>query len=792
MGRLLPFQGWRLTFLQGMIFAIFVIFGVRMFQMQIIDYDLFQAAANENRLSELPLGAPRGVMSDRFGRPLAINVPAFNVTVIPAALPDSQEETLRIYNRLSALTGVPPTRSVADASGQRVRSIEELVDEGEGIAPYRPVVIAQDIEQRAAMQILEERITLPGVSVEAASVREYPTGALTSALIGYMGPIPPEQQLQLLELGYNPAYDRIGYAGLELSLENILSGQRGRVVREVDVAGQPLQEIERIDPVPGQNVQLTLDFELQAAAEEALRNRINRLNADQGRIVSETGVVIAMNPRTGEVLAMVSYPSYDNARFARGIDVDYYIDLAADPLTPLVNHATQSLYPPGSVWKLLTSAAVLQEDVIDPLSLLNDPGDLILPNRYAPNDETRGQRFVCWLDQGHGNLDVRGAIAQSCDVYFYQVGGGNPEVSTSVLREGGLGPIGLFRYATAFGIGSQLGIELPFENGGRMPDPDWKRRLYGETWSTGDTYNAAFGQGYVNVTPLQLIASTAAIANGGTLYQPTVVRDYTDSDGNVTRPFEPQIMRTLNIDEIRAGQPVRLLLLEDMIMQGQSSLACTCEANSDWYNPARCNPQTYTNQVNINPDPFGIPEMRSYSVWTPQGYTFNDSYCAEIRFNPDYRPPFLTSENLRIVDEGARLAVTNGTARAANLPYIAVAGKTGTAEYCDEIARPLGLCRPGNWPAHAWFTAWAPFNDPEIIVIAFVYNGGEGSSVALPVVVNTMEAYFRLQNERAQASGVQPVEIQPGPVTTQAPAVTVPPPTAPALESVAETPAAGG
>lgn len=791
MGRLLPFQGWRLTFLQGMIFAIFLIFGVRMFQMQIVDTEIFQAAANENRLSELPLSAPRGVMSDRLGRPLAINVPAFNVTVIPAALPDSQEETLRIYNRLSALTGVPPTRAVADAAGQRVRSIEELVDEGEGIAPYRPVVIAQDIEQRSAMQILEERITLPGVNVEAASVREYPTGALTSALIGYMGPIPPEQQLQLLELGYNPAYDRIGYAGLELSLESILSGQRGRVVREVDVAGQPLQEIERIDPVPGQNVQLTIDMELQTAAEEALRNRINTLNADQGRIVSETGVVIALDPRTGEVLAMVSYPSYDNARFARGIDVEYYVDLAADPLTPLVNHATQSLYPPGSVWKLLTAAAVLQEDVIDPLSLLNDPGDLILPNRYAPNDETRGQRFVCWLDQGHGNLDVRGAIAQSCDVYFYQVGGGNPEVSTAVLREGGLGPIGLFRYATAFGIGSQLGIELPFENGGRMPDPDWKRRLYGETWSTGDTYNAAFGQGYVNVTPLQLISSTAAIANGGTLYQPTVVRDTTDADGNVTRPFEPQILRTLNIDEIRAGQPVRLMMLEDMIMQGQSSLACTCEPNSDWYNPSRCNPQTYTNQVNINPDAFGVPEMRTYSVWTPQGYTFNDSYCAEIRFDPDYRPPFLTSENLRIVDEGARLAVTNGTARAANLPFVAVAGKTGTAEYCDEIARPLGLCRPGNWPAHAWFTAWAPYDDPEIIMIAFVYNGGEGSSVALPVVVNTMEAYFRLQNERGQAASGQPVEIQPVPVSTDAPAVSVPA-TAPALESVVETPAAGG
>jgi len=757
MHRLIPFQGWRLTFLQGIIFAVFLIFGVRMFQLQVVEYSTYQAAANENRLSELPLASARGVLSDRFGRALALNVPAFNVTVIPAALPDGQDEVLRIYNRLSALTGVPPTRSIANASGNQVRSIEEMVDEGEGIAPYRPVVIAQDVAQQAAMQILEERISLPGVDVDVASVRQYPTGELTSSLIGYMGPIPPEQQLALMELGYDPAYDRVGYSGLELSLESILSGQRGRVVREVDVAGQVLQELEQIDPVAGLNVQLTIDTELQAAAEEALSNRINQLNAEEGRVVSETGVVIAMDPDTGEILALVSYPSYDNSRFARNIDVDYYLDVAANPQLPLVNHATQSLYPPGSIWKVLTSIGVLQEDVIDPYSLLNDPGDLILPNRYAPNDSTLGQRFVCWLDQGHGNLDIRGAIAQSCDVYFYQVGGGNPEVSPQVLRPNGLGITDLYRYATAFGIGSSLGIELPFENRGFMPQPDWKRRTQGENWSTGDTYNAAFGQGYVNVTPLQLISSVAAIANGGTLYQPTVVREYSDEDGNVITPFEPHILRTLNLDEIEAGAPIRLLMLEDMMMYGQSSLACTCEPTSEWYNPSRCHPDTYSNEVNINPDELGVPDMRPYTVLVPLNYTFNDGYCSPLMFDPNYLPPFVRSEHFQTVEEGMRLTITNGTGQAANLPYVAVAGKTGTAEYCDEIARPLGLCRPGNWPAHAWFTAYAPYENPEIIVIAFVYNGGEGSAVALPVVVQTMEAYFRLQNERNQSSGAQPL-----------------------------------
>jgi penicillin-binding protein 2 len=745
-----PFQGWRLTLFQGMIFAVFVLFGIRMYQLQVIEQETFQAAANENRLSELPVAAPRGVIRDRYDVPLAINVPAYNVTIVPAALPVNDEEVLRIYNRLSALTEVPPTRAIALASGEPIRSIEELVAEGEGVRPYSPVVIAQDVGQRVAMQIMEEAFSLPGVAVETASVREYPTGALTSQIVGYMGRIPAEQELELIELGYNPAYDRIGYAGLEAYLEEQLAGVRGRIVREVDVAGQPIGDpVISLPSEPGISLRLTIDTELQAAAETALRNRIAVINADAGRIISETGSVMAINPMTGEVLAMVSYPSYDNSRFARAIDVDYYLDVAADPLTPLVNHTTQSLYPPGSVWKLITAVGVLQEDVIDPRSFLNDPGDLLLPNRYAPNDRAAAQRFVCWLRTGHGNLDMIGAIAQSCDVYFYQVGGGNPEVSAAVLRPSGLGPNDLFRYATALGIGSKLGIELPFENAGRMPDPDWKRRLHGENWSTGDTYNAAFGQGYVNITPLQLLSSVAAIINGGTLHQPTLIRDTIDADGNVIDSFEPLVLRDVNIDNLPPDEPITLLYLEDMIMKGENSLACTCEPDSEFYNPLRCNPATYVNQVDVNPDPL-LDTWRDYTVHLPVNYDFSDGFCSPIRFDEDYRPPFASTENIAIVQQGMRFAVTNGTAEPANLSYVTVAGKTGTAEYCDEIARPLGLCRQGNWPAHAWFAGYAPYENPEILILAFVYNGGEGSGVALPIVVETLEAYFRLQNERGE------------------------------------------
>ncbi|MFO7322621.1 MAG: penicillin-binding protein 2 [Chloroflexota bacterium] len=763
MQRLMPFQGWRLTFFQGIVFAVFAIFGLRMYQFQVLEAEELKALADENRLSRLPIAAPRGVIFDRNNQPLAINVPAFNVTIVPADLPSNEAELLAVYNRLSALTGVPPTIAAARQSGSTQRSIEELVAEGAGIAPYRAVIVAQDVDRRVAMQIREESLSLPGVAIEDASVREYPTGQLTSHIIGYMGRIPAEQELELLELGYNPAYDRIGYAGVEAYLESILAGQRGSVLREVDVAGRPIAQVEYVAPQPGRNVRLTIDTELQAAAERALRDRIARINADAGRIRSQTGVVIAMNPKTGEVQAMVSWPSYDNSRFARAIDVEYYLDVTADPLRPLYNQAISSLYPPGSIWKMITAVGVLQENVIAPETRLFDGGTLVLPNRYAPNDAAASQTFVCWLAQGHEYINMIGAIAQSCDVYFYQVGGGNPEVSPAILREGGLGINNLFRYATAFGIGSRLGIELPGENGGRMPDRDWKRRVYGESWSTGDTYNAAFGQGYVTTTPLQLINAIAAIANGGTLYRPTIVHEYLDAQGNTIEPFEPDVLRTLNLELLGEDEMITLLPLEDMIMKGPSSLACLCEQSSPYYNEVRCNPESYTNTVDIDPDPF-LEDLRQYRVSLPPIAPFSTPICNELRFNPEYTPPFVSTRNIQLAQMGMRETIISGTGMNANLPYVTVAGKTGTAEYCDDIARPLGLCVPGNWPAHAWFVAYAPYEDPEIIIIAFVYNGGEGSANALPIVRETMEAYMRLKVERGGTL--------PGTAPTQQPVAT--------------------
>lgn len=757
---LLPFQGWRLTFLQGVMFAVFVIFALRMYQLQIVDNVDAQIAADENRLNSVPLPADRGVIFDRYDRTLASNVPAYIVTVVPAELPADREEELAIFNRLSALTGVPPTRALADARGEQVRSIEELVVEGAGIAPFRAVPVAQDVPLNVALRILEEGRELPGVDIQEAAVRQYPTGEATSHIIGYMGPIPPEEQLELIEQGYNPAFDRIGYDGLERFLENILAGDRGSILREVDVAGEVLRELQRNESTPGQNIRLTLDVELQEAAQQALVDQITLINAEAERIVTEAGIVIAMNPMTGEILSMVSYPSYDNARFARFIDAEYYFQLLEENFNPLLNQNISAQYPPGSAWKLVTAAAVVEEDVIAPETRLWDGGDLLLPNFFAPNDRGADQRFVCWIASTavgqHGFVDLNRAIAQSCNVYFYQVGGGNEEVSESLLRRGGLGINDLFRYSTALGIGSELGVELPGELTGRMPDPDWKRRIYGENWSTGDTYNAAFGQGYLNVTPIQLISALSVIVNNGTLYQPTVIRDFLDAERNIEVPFEPQVIRTVNLENVAPEEPLTLMLLEDMIIQGESSLACKCEFDSPFFEPAACNPEGYQAVADVDSTLAGI-DLREYVVSVPLNYTFNAALCNPLRFDPDYSPAFLSTRSMELVRNGMRSTVTEGTGSGANLSYINVAGKTGTAEYCDNIANALDLCEPGNWPAHAWFAAYAPFEYPEVLIIAFIYNGDEGSANALPVVVRVMEEYVRLKEERE--GGPQPNEL---------------------------------
>ncbi len=774
--KLYPFQGPRLVFLAVVMLSTFVVLVLRLYEFQFAQFARLDAAARENSVQSIPLPAPRGVIYDRYGIPLALNAAAFNVSVVPAELPDDDATTLEVLNRLSALIDVPATRAAADAAGKtNIRSLFELAKEGEGIAPYRPVVVATDIKQSVAQVILEDNQKLPGVHVEPVSVRLYPTSTTTSQIIGYLGPIGKEEADKLREQGYNPAFERVGYAGVEAFLEDDLAGKRGLLTQVVDVAGLPVRVLSNDKPQAGKNVRLTIDLALQRAAEQALTDRINIINTAGQSLVTTSGAVIAMNPNTGEILAMVSWPTYDNSRFARAIDGDYYLRIIKEPQTPLVNHAISSLYPPGSVWKLVTAVGVAQEKVIDPHAFLTDTGDLFVENLYAPNDVAQRQRFVCWLRTGHGQVDLVHGIAWSCDVYFYQVGGGNPAVGG--LRPGGLGIDDLDRYATAFNIGVKTGIELPGEQAGRMPDKAWKRRNYGQSWSTGDTYNAAFGQGYVTITPLQLMTASAAIATGGTLYQPTIIHSFTDSEGNVLQPFAPKVQRTLVLPA--NGSPAVLNMREDMYIRGKGSLACVCEPKSPYNDPTskeydpnvpKCTQafiDNYRGMVRVNDRE--VP----YIVHVPYGYTFSSNpflrMCDVNRINENqgYKPPFVDPVNFKYIQEGMLGAVTfqGGTAnlegRQAALGYVQVAGKTGTAEYCDDIALPLGKCIPGQWPQHAWYFGYAPYGNPEIAIVAFVYNSGDGSKNALPVVKAVMDCYFKLKGERSLTPGKEPSPCTP-------------------------------
>jgi penicillin-binding protein 2 len=475
-----------------------------------------------------------------------------------------------------------------------------------------------------------------------------------------------------------------------------------RVV-QVDVAGQELRNLEPPNtPTPGNNVYLTIDTRLQAAAEASLVQEINFWNTYFDTIRISSGVVIAMNPKTGEILAMVSYPSYENNRFARFIPAYYYEQLSQDPRHPLLNNAISAEFPPGSVFKLSTATGAFNEGVVTLDKIIDAPGKLELCEKFNPNDvctEFNTRPFVDHIyekkPEGFGQIDFLRCIAYSSNVCFYKLGGGYLDEIPQ-----GLGIERLGEYARALGYDRRSGIELLGEADGLIPSPQWKRINTGENWSTGDTYIASVGQGYVLATPLQILMSGATIANKGKLMQPTIVRDITDGDGK-------------SVDY--------------------------------WFNPETLNVTPFQTPGSYRISPF-TPNMKWDVTVTPmiKGYSCDAGYCS---LTDDLK--VIKPEAVEAVRVGTRMAVTEnpfGTLyREFNKFPIAVAGKTGTAEYCDDVARAANQCDFGKWPTHSWTLAYAPYEDPEIIVVAFAYHGGEGASVAAPIVARVIQAYFEFK-----------------------------------------------
>lgn len=669
----------RLYIVFGLIVIVFIFYVLRLFTLQILQGEVYLARAVDNRTREISLTTQRGKIYDRNGIVLARNVASYNVVITPADLPIDEGAIQDVYRRLSEIIDVPVSSGNTDRETvrnftpcQTDLGITQIVYIGRTNAPFDPVRIKCNIDETSARVIQELSVDLSGVSVEVEAVREYPTGETTAEVVGFLGPIPAIEQNYWENLGFVSNRDKVGYAGVENSLNDILIGKNGYRVVEVDNSGQILRDLEApVESVPGNSVTLTIDTRLQSAARAALIDWMDRQSLVNNKPYT-SGVVIAMNPKTGEILSLVSYPNYENNRMARLIPAYYYEQLNQDPHKPLFNHAISAEHPPGSVFKMAAAIGILNEGVVTPDQIINDPGLISIEEKFFANDPNPTTRdYVCYLWKSggsHGDLDFIGGLSKSCDVYFYKVGGGYKDEVPEGLNIWRLG-----EYARALGYGQVLGIELPGEQDGLIPDPNWKRITQGEVWSTGDTYIATIGQGFVLSTPLQVLVSVATLANDGKLMRPTLVKEVLDSEGEVIKPFEPDMLWDITKD-----------------------------------------PMIHVYDENF----FQTDVVKTVEPWV-----------------------------VDLAKEGMREVVVSGTAETVfEDAEFQSAGKTGTAEYCDEIAQERGTCDFGLWPSHAWYVGYAPYDNPEIAVVAFVYDGDEGAILAAPVVRKVMEAYFGLKS----------------------------------------------
>ncbi|HEU0295609.1 MAG TPA: penicillin-binding transpeptidase domain-containing protein [Anaerolineales bacterium] len=737
---------WRILLVYGMVVTVVGVLTYRLFTLQVSEESLWMDQAVDNYTDEISDPASRGIIYDRNGYILARNVASYNVVITPAGLPDDEADIQRIYREVSKLTGVPAGGPVTDQSLANAKlysacvpgpSIADMVALGDSLAPYTAVKISCNINEELARVIRERSVDWPGVTVEIEPVREYPTGSQTANIIGFLGPIPAALEDAYTERGFVANRDKVGYAGIETSMDDILLGTNGLRVVQRDVAGKVIRNIEPpIASVAGNNVVLTIDTRLQKAAEAVLLDEIDYWNNRfYGYLRISSGVVIAMNPKTGEILAMVTYPTYENNRMARFIPGYYYEQLINDPRRPLVNNAVSAEFPPGSTFKLSTATGAYNEEVVEPGDIIQTPGKLVLCERFRPTDlctERNSRPFVDWIydrngvinETGFGALSFFQCIAYSSNVCFYKLGGGfEGEIDE------GLGIFRLHDYARALGYGERSGIQLPGEEDGLIPTPQWKRINTGENWSTGDTYIASVGQGYVLGTPLQVMLSGATIANRGKLMQPTVIREIRDSEDQVLPVwFDPT---DFSLYELRQTED----------KNGRRK--------DVWIDPAH-------REVELNAPPEGSYQISPFTPnlkWDVTTEPRIQIYNCEVGYcDPTEQYKVIQPRTIEAVRTGTHMAVTEdplGTLHEVfNTDYpipIAVAGKTGTAEYCDDVARAANRCQFGLWPTHAWTLAYAPFDDPEIIIIAFAYNAGEGGTVAAPIVARVMQAYFELK-----------------------------------------------
>jgi penicillin-binding protein 2 len=479
----------------------FALFVVRLFQLQVVEGEQHLERSQRNSIRTERIASPRGELVDREGRLLASTRAAFELDVVPSELRD-KDRTLEL---IGALLGEEPERA------------RNVVLAARGRARFQPVRLEDDLSFEQLARIESHRHALPGVLTEVHPLREYPYGSLAAHVIGTIGEIRAAQLDERRFAGYRQG-ESIGQSGVEALLEPHLRGRAGGRNVVVDVAGRAVEVLDQVEPRAGGRAVLTLDVDLQLAAEDGLR-------AAAAPGDPAAGVVVALDPRNGDVLALASLPSFDPNAFPGGIESVTWKALTGDPLKPLQDRAVAGQFPPGSTYKPLVAAIALQEKVRVPSAGTFCPGSFAYGNHV----------FRCWKRAGHGTMDVHRAIVQSCDVYFYRAG---LDIGVDRMAE----------YMAAFGLGSPTGIGLENERGGINPSSAWKQKRFGKQWFSGETVSISIGQGYVVMTPLQLAVAYGALGTGQ-LVRPRLVRERVSPDG-VATPEPVDVLGSVPIDPV--------------------------------------------------------------------------------------------------------------------------------------------------------------------------------------------------------------------------------------------------
>lgn len=474
-----------LSFVVGFIFFVLLL---RLWHLQILSGEEYRNLSENNRLRFVPVAASRGAILDRTGTVLVSNRPSFSLAVVPQEVKNRDA----LLDQLASLLGL-------DRAG-----LAERWEKGKGRARYYPIVLASNISRDQVEIVEENRLRLAGVEIEMKPVREYTSGILASHLLGYIGEVSEDELNGKGYEEYNPG-DYIGKNGIERSWELELHGSDGGRQLEVDARGRVLRTISESYPTVGNSVMLTIDAALQKKAESAFGE--------------QAGAAVAMDVNSGEVLAFVSNPGFDPSLFSGKLPADIWKEYLEDKRHPLENKALTGQYPPGSIFKIITALAGLEDGKIDDSTSVNCTG----------SHDLGTSTFKCWNKRGHGTTNLKKSLRESCDVYYYQLGER-------------LGVDSISEMAKKFMLGSALGIGLNNEKPGLIPTSEWKLKRFGTRWYRGETLPVAIGQGYVLMTPIQMVSMIATVANEGTIYRPHLVKRVVDADGKTLKEFRPELL----------------------------------------------------------------------------------------------------------------------------------------------------------------------------------------------------------------------------------------------------------